>query len=127
MVFLDTSILVGALTGPRSGGPALYKLMQRVEPIRLSSLVIYEWLRGPRTDDEIKDQERLFPSIDSFPFGTKEAALSAHLYRSVRRARSREIDIAIAACAILNKARLWTLNPVDFQDIPGLQLHDPHG
>jgi predicted nucleic acid-binding protein len=125
MVFLDTSVLVGSLTGPRSAGPALYKLLALEEPIKLSSLVIYEWLRGPRTEDEVQDQERLFPSVGAVPFGTKEAALSADLYRSVRRARNREIDIAIAACAILNKARLWTLNSADFSDIPGLRLYDP--
>ena len=125
MVFLDTSVLVGSLTGLRSASPALHKLMERDDPIKLSSLVIYEWLRGPRTEDEIQDQERLFPSAEAVQFGPREASLSADLYRSVRRARSREIDIAIAACAILNKARLWTLNPSDFSDIPGLQLYDP--
>lgn len=30
----------------------------------------------------------------------------------------REMDIAIAACAIVNAASLWTLNPGDFPDIP---------
>ena len=34
----------------------------------------------------------------------------------------REMDIAIAACAIVNAASLWTLNPGDFPDIPGLTL-----
>jgi predicted nucleic acid-binding protein len=45
--------------------------------------------------------------------------------RSVRRARSREIDIAIAACTICHQTELWTLNPADFADIPGLRLLNP--
>ena len=30
---------------------------------------------------------------------------------------------AIAACALTNEAELWTQNPADFADIPGLVLH----
>jgi predicted nucleic acid-binding protein len=29
----------------------------------------------------------------------------------------------IAACAIVRGAALWTLNPRDFDDIPGLKLY----
>lgn len=35
------------------------------------------------------------------------------------------MDIAIAACAIVRDAELWTLNPADFRDIPGLRLAVP--
>jgi len=34
----------------------------------------------------------------------------------------READIAIAACAIVREAELWTLNRADFRDIPNLRL-----
>jgi predicted nucleic acid-binding protein len=91
----------------------------------LPALVIYEWLRGPREPSELVVQERLFPASAALPFGTEDAMLSAQLYRIVRRARSREIDIAIAACAIRHEAELWTLNSGDFADIPGLRLFDP--
>jgi predicted nucleic acid-binding protein len=40
----------------------------------------------------------------------------------MKRARGREVDIAIAACAVVHNARLWTLNPSDFKDIPNLKL-----
>ena len=71
------------------------------------------------------DQEKLFPSAAAIPFGHNEAALAAKLYRQAPRARSREIDIAIAACAIVHEAALWTLNRDDFKDIPGLALANP--
>lgn len=122
VVMLDTSVLVDSLTGPKHSGPALLRALEQGERIALSSLVIYEWLRGPRTRKEIADQEDMFPSSAALPFGPEDAALSADLHRSVRRARSREIDIAIAACAIRREAELWTLNPADFADIPGLRL-----
>jgi predicted nucleic acid-binding protein len=40
----------------------------------------------------------------------------------VRRPRGREIDLAIAATAIVHDAALWTLNPRDFADVPRLRL-----
>jgi predicted nucleic acid-binding protein len=40
----------------------------------------------------------------------------------LRAARGREIDLAIAACAICSDARLWTLHVDDFRDVPGLEL-----
>lgn len=88
----------------------------------LPSLVLFEWLRGPRTKDEIAIQEALFSNEASVPFTSQDAELSARVYRALRRPRGREIDIAIAACAINRGAAIWTLNEADFKDIPGLQL-----
>ncbi len=125
MVLLDTSILIDTLTGARTSGPVLRAVLSRGERVTVPSLVIYEWLRGPRTEAQIANQERLFPSRAAIPFGPEEAGIGARLYRSVARAQSREMDIAIAACAIRNEAALWTLNSADFADIPGLRLFKP--
>lgn len=88
----------------------------------MSSLVLYEWLRGPRTAQELMQQEKVLPAEEAVLFGPAEAARAADLYKRVRRGRSREIDLAIAATAIIRDAPLWTLNPEDFKDIPGLKL-----
>jgi len=82
--------------------------------------VLYEWLRSPRLPQELGAQEALWPSDSAIPFGFAEAALSAN--KSTRRPRGREIDLAIAACAISRQAELWTLNTSDFVDLPGLRL-----
>ena len=58
----------------------------------------------------------------AIPFGEREAALAADAYRKMRRPRGREIDLAIAACAVAHQAALWTLNRADFADIVGLNL-----
>ena len=58
-------------------------------------------------------------------FGPAEAARAARMYRSLKRAGGRDMNIAIAACAIEHCARFWTLNPDDFVDLPGLELYDP--
>lgn len=123
MILLDTSVLVDGLTGPKRSRLALRSVLESGERCLLSSLVLYEWLGGPRLPEEIAVQEALFPSEEAIPFGPAEAALSAQLYRSLRRPRGRSLDLAIAACAISRHIPLWTLNQGDFQDIPGLGLY----
>ena len=124
MIVIDTSLLVDALTGLKRSGPAIRTTLAEGEEILLPALVLYEWLRGPRIAEELALQESLFPSKSAIPFGTADAIVSADLYRAVSRARTREVDLAIAACALVHKARLWTLNQADFQDVPGLRLYE---
>ena len=125
MILLDTSVLVDALTGTRRSAPALRAAFERGERVLVPTLVLYEWLRGPRTVPELAAQEALFPSTASVAFGDAEAARAANLHRSVRGARGREVDLAIAACALCRNATLWTLNVDDFADIPELTVTAP--
>lgn len=125
MILFDTSLLVDALASPRKSLPDLLRVMDGGERLVLCSMVAYEWLRGPRNVQELEAQEKLFPCESAFPFEAADARIAAKLYKSLRRARTREADIAIAACAIRNDGQLWTLNRADFADIPGLRLYDP--
>lgn len=125
MIHLDTSVLVDALTGPRRSAPALRGVLEQGERIGIASLVLYEWLRGPRCEAELLHQEELLPAAEALPFGPREAALAAELYRLVPRARQREFDLCVAACSRVSGAALWTLNARDFRDIPGLALFEP--
>jgi predicted nucleic acid-binding protein len=122
IVHADTSALVDALTGPRRSLDTLIALTERGHRVMLSTIVLYEWLRGPRTRPELAAQEELFPSEHAIAFGAAEAALASRLYKRVPRARGREIDLAVAACAIAAGAAIWTLNAADFRDIPDLRL-----
>jgi len=122
MIHADTSALVGALTGPRSASFALGRLLKDGERIGVCTLVLYEWWRGPRTRQELLDQETFFPSAEAVPFGRLEAEIAAESYRRLKTTRRRDLDIAIAACAIAQNAALWTLNRRDFADIPGLTV-----
>lgn len=119
-------MLIDGLTGLKRSGPAIRAAIAEGEVILLPALVLYEWLRGPRLPGELAAQEGLFPARSAISFGPGEAAVSADLYRAVGRSRGREIDLGIAACAILRGAHLWTLNRSDFRDVPGLQLYCPH-
>ena len=122
MIVLDTSVLVDALTGPRRSAPRLRSVIEGGERIVLGTLVLYEWLRGPRAPDEIAAQDALFPRESAIAFGPEEAEVAARLYRTLPGARQREFDLCVAACALTHDATLWTLNVEDFRDIPGLAL-----
>lgn len=122
MIVIDTSCLIDSLCGPRRSASRLRSLIEDGERIAIPTLVLYEWWRGPRLDEEIAAQEALFPLEVALDFGVAEAAHAASLYGSVARARGREFDIMIAAIAIVHEASLWTLNPIDFEDLPGLSL-----
>jgi predicted nucleic acid-binding protein len=125
MIHLDTSVLIDALSGRKRLAPQLRQLIEQGERIFVSALVLYEWRRGPRIREQLEVQEALFPSHDAISFGFSQAAVAAELYTLVKRPRGREMDIAIAACAILEDAQLWTVNPADFDDIPRLRLLQP--
>lgn len=122
MILLDTSLLIDSLTGPKNSGHLLRRAFDRGERIWLSSIAMYEWLRGPRTPEDLEVQQNLFPSESIVDFTEQDAAIAARLYRALRRPRGREIDLMIAASAIRHDAELWTLNARDFDDIPGLRL-----
>ena len=123
MIHLDTSVLIDALTGPRRSAAPLRAAIADGERVALSTIVLYEWLRGPRVPLELAAQEALFPRETAVSFGDEEAALAATLYRKVRRPRGRELDLAVAASAMTRGASLWTLNEADFFDIPALRLY----
>ena len=122
MIHLDTSALIAALTGDRPAASRLRTLIDDGSRLGVSTLVLFEWWRGPRAKQELAYQELLFPRDEAFPFGAAEAALAADIYRRLGRPRQRAIDIAIAACAIAQGAALWTLNTKDFTDIPDLHV-----
>ncbi len=125
MIQLDTSVLIEHLTGSPHSLRPLRAALETGERMELSTVVLYEWLRGDRRPEEVEVQERIFPSQLAVAFGPDEARVAADLYRLVGRARTREADIAIAACALVAEAQLWTLNEKDFADIPGLRLYQP--
>jgi len=107
----------------RQARPLAPRLRGRsVGTTKFSAIVLYEWRRGPRRPEELRAQQGLFPDNQVALFGAPEAELAAALYTNVRRARGREIDLAIAAGAIINDAALWTPNPGDFEDVPGWRL-----
>src|SRR6266446_5379835 len=107
MIHLDTSVLVDAMSGPKRSASLLREIIAGPQPVSISSIVLFEWLRGPRTKEEIDAQETLFPGVNAVQFGSAEAELAAGLYKKLKRARGREADLIVAACALTHDASLW--------------------
>lgn len=122
MILLDTSVLIEAMGFDGPTRVTLRAAIAEGRRVGLPALVLYEWLRGPRTQPELDAQGALLPSDQAVPFGAHEASVAADLYRAVSRPRGRELDLAIAATAISWSASLWTLNRRDFADVPGLDV-----
>jgi len=122
MIVVDTSALIDSLSGPRRSAERLRLLIEAGERLVVPTLVLYEWWRGPRLDEELAAQEALFPRAAALIFGAEEASIASRLYVSLPRPRGREIDLAVAAHALGADAMLWTLNRRDFADLPGLRL-----
>lgn len=99
IVHVDISALVDALTGPRRSLDRLIALTEDGHRLLLSTLVLYEWLRGPRSRSELAAQEELFPSSAAVTVDAESAALASRLYKQIARPRGREIDIAPAPSA----------------------------
>jgi predicted nucleic acid-binding protein len=125
VIIVDTSALIDSLVGPKRSAPRMRSLIEHGERLALPTLVLYEWWRGPRRNEELAAQEALFPTKTALPLESEQAELASRLYRLVARPRGREIDLAIAAHAISRDAMLWTLNTDDFHDIPGLTTLPP--
>jgi predicted nucleic acid-binding protein len=125
LIHLDTSVLVDAFTGPRRSLTSLESATINGEVVTFCSIVLYEWLRGPRIEAEVEIVRAFFQTDRLATFGERDAKTAAALYRRVKRPSQRQADLAIAACAIEDGAALWTLNAGDFGDIPDLKLYRP--
>lgn len=123
LIHLDTSVLVDAFSGRRRGLPGVRAATAHGDVITFSTLVLYEWLRGPRVKTETAAVSQFFEMEELPIFGTREARRAASLFGRVKGARRRQADLAIAACAIEHGAQFWTLNHADFADVPGLTLY----
>lgn len=101
MIVLDTSVLIEALGAGGKLREPFRQVIADGHRMVLPALVLYEWLRGPRVPEELAAQEALLPSGDALPFSDVEARIAAKLYGEVKRARGREMDLAVAACCDL--------------------------
>ena len=123
MVVIDTSVLIDHIRqkGKNSIFDEFIKKTQDVFAISLVS--VQELYEGKSTKDVQIGHEilNLINSLEVIPYTFENAKLAGEIARDLDHPIDLA-DAAIAAAAILNKARLLTLNKKHFQDIKELKL-----
>lgn len=125
MVVLDTDILIDYIRQPGNKTTPLYKLLNLVslKDLAISVITIQELYVG-ESSKEIQKENFFLSLINQLillPYEHETAKMAGEIMRDIRP-RVQFADAAIAATAILNKARLLTLNKKDFKGIKGLKL-----
>lgn len=124
MVILDTSVIVDHLRQPTKGDTVLSQFCKRYsESAAISVISVQELYRGKSTKETDAEQYLLqtLSQFDILPYTHEIAKKAGEITRD-----SKELiefgDAAIAAAAILNQAKLFTLNSKHFQGIKDLEL-----
>jgi len=122
LVHLDTDFLVYAVTSSGVEHRRLRVLSGTETQIQISSVVWYEFCRGPRTPDQIAVARSFFFEDSILPFSEELSILAADVFRQLQSTRRRSSDIAIGVTAAAMGALLITRNAADFAGIPGLEI-----
>lgn len=125
MVILDTNIIIDHLRLWSKKRSALDEINEKISTnnLALSIVSIQELFTGKSTKEVVIEERilKLASSLKVLSYTQEISKLAGEILRDI----APDIgfaDAAIAATAILNKAKLFTLNKKDFQDIKGLKL-----
>jgi len=122
----DTSVVIAL----RDGDPLIKQRAGRLSSVALLSILSVVELEGGMGLPVVDKHKRraaldaMYELLDVLPFGVPEAAAYSRIVDVLGFSRSKVIDRMIAAQALVSNARLATLNPRDFRNIPGLTLED---
>ena len=133
MACLDTSFLIdlirsGAPTRRRRATDKLKEILARGEHLTTSRFTVAELLVGVyRSDDperELRSVDALLQNLAVLEFGPEAARLFARITALLQQQGkpAGDMDVLIAATALVADESLVTANPSHFRNIPGLTL-----
>jgi len=126
MVILDTNIIIDHLRR-KKGESWLMKISQLYpkESLGISIVTVQELYEGKSTKQLLKEQLMLatITPLKIFAYTWEIAKLAGEIARDLPSPLE-FADAAIAATAIINRAKLLTLNQKDFSKISQLHLFD---
>ena len=127
LIHFDTNALVALPHWAEQGQPIIQSIADGA-PAAVSSIVWYEFLIGPISEQEIRLAHAFLRGV-IIDIDGADAQLAAELYNNAGRKRRLKTDALIAACAIRAGARLLTLNLEDFAPFQamGLQIAPSEG
>lgn len=127
MIILDTSILIDYIRQPNSKRNTLFDKITRTEgsfSLGISTVTIQELYQGKSTRIKAKEEEMLdvLGLLRIYVFDEGVATIAGKIIRDWKPNLG-FADAAIAATAINEECRLFTLNYRDFSNIPDLSLY----
>jgi predicted nucleic acid-binding protein len=123
VICLDANYLIGGTSHDRPESGHLLRWIDDGEIFCTPAPAWYEFLCGPAKIEDVAAMSDLVGER-IVPFDSTAAALAAELFNNIGRPRTRRVDVMIAAIAILQGAKLATLNSDHFQAMTrhGLEL-----
>lgn len=122
LVHLDSDYLIKAVSTAGPERNQLVALLDDESQVGMSAVAWYEFIRGPRTPEQLALASLVLEEDDVVPFDPAIAEVAAETFRRLGGPRRRANDIAIGTTAALLGATLWSLNREDFAGIPNLEL-----
>ena len=121
-VHLDNDFLVRAISSPGPERERLFELADSNVELQMSAVAWYEFVRGPRTADQLAVARSFFSADGIVPLTEDFAERAAEVFRKLGSPRRRSADVAIGVTAVEMDARLLSGNAADFAAIPGLDV-----
>lgn len=125
MVILDTNIIIDHLRLPpgQTSRLAAYVASHPKDTLALCMVSVQELYEGRSTTDPVKEKDLLstIAPLRIMPYTYEVAKLAGELARDSKKPVELA-DAAIAATAIINSCKLFTLNVQDFTHFIGLEL-----
>lgn len=127
IICLDTDILIAhkrAKTADKDK-TVLYRLAAQGYHFAVSSITVYELLRGDNQDED-RYWKAMFSSMKILPFDSACAEQAARIYKGLKQ-KGQLIaaeDLLIGATALENQLKLATGNTRHFERIDGLILYN---
>lgn len=126
MVIIDTNIIIDHIRQTSGKDTALKKLLREnpEENYAISVISIQELYEGKSTknEDAVQNLMATISPLKILKYDYDIALKAGEISRD-SKAPTDFADAAIAATAILNNAKLYTLNKKDFSEIKELQLY----
>ena len=125
IICLDTDVLIAHKRAKKADKDQtfLYRLTTKPYQFAVSSITVYELLRGDN-DDEDAYWKAMFSNMTVLDFNSHCAEQAAKIYQDLKK-RGMLIeseDLLIAATALANQMKLATGNVKHFDRVAGLEL-----
>jgi predicted nucleic acid-binding protein len=125
MICLDTNVLIAHKRAKKAdkNKTVLYQLAQQFYRFAVSSITVYELLRG-NNQDEDQYWKMMFANIEILPFNVACAQQAVKIYQDLKQ---KELlieaeDLLIGATALQHSLKLVTANIRHFARIEALEL-----